>query len=291
MDKIACIIVNYNDWRRTINLVQTIIQYRILSHVIVVDNYSTDDSRQHLISYKNNKFVYIETEKNGGYGFGNNIGIKKAKELGDDYILISNPDVIFSENCLEDMLIKMKHNEKCAIINAVETYLGNCAWKYTSTVIDVLSTSIIFNKLVQARYYPKEKFQRNGVTEVDVIQGSFLLIPVDVMLQFGMYDEEFFLYEEEKVLYVKLKKQGFCFLTDLDVSYEHRHIEHGGKSVSQYVNGKKKLLDSKLLFLRKYRGITGIKLFLCKIFFWLTLFEMYLYAHILVHAKREMTCH
>ena len=158
MKKTACIIVNYNDSQRTLSLVKQIDDYLSIDFIIVVENCSTDDSYFLLQSYKSKKYTLIKSLKNGGYGYGNNIGAKKAKEFGADYILIANPDVCFSDECVVHMKQTMDENLSCAIVGAKEIKLGVYAWRYTSAIDDVLSTSLFFNKLLKRRYYKKEFF-------------------------------------------------------------------------------------------------------------------------------------
>ena len=54
-----------------------------------MDNKSTDFSFEKLKKFQTEKIRVISSEKNGGYGYGNNIGIKYAKDfLKIRYILI-----------------------------------------------------------------------------------------------------------------------------------------------------------------------------------------------------------
>ena len=69
-------ILNYNDAETTLILVEKISNYSIIDHIVIVDNYSTDDSYDRLKSIKNKKVNIIQSKKNGGYGSGNNIGVK-----------------------------------------------------------------------------------------------------------------------------------------------------------------------------------------------------------------------
>lgn len=275
---VGVIIVNFNDAIRTKKLVEQIIDYSNIRYVIVVNNNSTDNSMDILKSIYHHKFLLLNSDINGGYGFGNNIGIRKANELGCDFVLICNPDVIFPEETLNKMLYTLEKYPKCAVINSKETYLGNFAWKYTNGIQDVLSTSIVFNKLLRNRYYKNSYFENKKVTKVDVIQGSFLLSRMNLMMNYGMYDEDFFLYEEEKVLYKKFFDAGFISMTVLDVSYEHHHLDRKYSKISQFTNSKKHLIDSKLLYLKKYRNFSNTALFFSKIFFKFTILEMFFYG-------------
>lgn len=285
-DKIACVIVNYNNWKQTLRLVKNIINYSIINHIIIVDNCSTDDSGVKLSKFKNEKYIYIEAKYNGGYGFGNNIGIRMAQKLKDEFVLISNPDTYFSEDCLIDMIEKYNAEKKCSLMNAVETYMGVCAWKNISVFEDILNTSIIVNKILKSRYYSKNYFVGSGTIPVDIIQGSFLLVRTELMTKYGMYDEDFFLYEEEKVLYHKFNSAGYQAFTDLDTSFEHRHNKYGAKNISGYVTGKKRLINSKILYLKKYKNLKGLPLAISMLFFKLTVIEIYLYSLIILTRRK-----
>ena len=68
-----------------------------IDKIVVVDNCSTDNSYVQLKEFENEKIHVVQSEKNGGYGYGNNIGIDYLKNLVD-YIIVANPDVVFKES-------------------------------------------------------------------------------------------------------------------------------------------------------------------------------------------------
>lgn len=285
--KVGCIIVNYNNYERTIKLATSICSYRAIDHIIIVDNKSTDISVDKLKEIENSKIELIISKKNVGYGAGNNLGIIKAEELGCKYIFIANPDVEFSENCISDMINKMEINDTCAIMGAKEEYLSVYAWKYMSDIPDILCSSILFNKILRNyRYYKKDYFKGSGVKQADVIPGCFFVLRTKSIKNIGYYDERFFLYEEEKVLYKKISDKGYLSLVDLDVSYEHMHIEHPKSDVSSYMRTKRHLLNSKMLFLTEYRHISNIKKNFAQLIFTYAKVEMYIYAKILILLRR-----
>lgn len=276
MKKTACVIVNYNDSQRTLSLLKQIDEYSSIDFIIVVENCSTDDSYSTLQSYKSKKYTLVKALKNGGYGYGNNIGAKKAKEYGADYILIANPDVCFSNECVAHMKQTMENNPLCAVVGAKEIKLGVYAWRYTSAIDDILSTSLFFNKLLKKRYYSKDFFDGKDYAEADVIPGCFLLVDLSKFLEVGGYDENIFLYEEEKILYCRLKHK-YKSIVDLNVEYTHNHVESHSYKLKSMLQAKERLLKSKIYFMENYRNCSKYSLFLCKIFFGLTLLEMFLW--------------
>ena len=98
--KVNAVILNYNDADTVETLVRSICGYEVLEYIILVDNHSQDDSRQKLqqLACEHEKIQLVFLEENGGYGKGNNAGVRFAAEENQaDYVLISNPDVVFSE--------------------------------------------------------------------------------------------------------------------------------------------------------------------------------------------------
>ena len=94
MAKTACVILNYNDSENVIKLFNKIKDYKCLDEIIIVDNHSTDNSYERLKEIDNDKVRVVLTDHNGGYGYGNNEGMKIAfNTLNCDYSLIANPDV------------------------------------------------------------------------------------------------------------------------------------------------------------------------------------------------------
>jgi GT2 family glycosyltransferase len=98
----VCIVLNYNDADTTIEQLSRIRGYGCFDAVIVVDNHSTDDSFVRLKDCTAGHVIFLEAGRNGGYGAGNNLGLKYAREiLHARYALIANPDAEFTEKCVD----------------------------------------------------------------------------------------------------------------------------------------------------------------------------------------------
>ena len=79
LKKLSIIIVNYNSGEELIICIKSIRRYlsNILHEIMVVDNNSTDNSRELLrINFKNIQKIFLKT--NSGYAFANNYGIKQS---------------------------------------------------------------------------------------------------------------------------------------------------------------------------------------------------------------------
>lgn len=259
--KVACLILNYNDSETTIKLIENIINYNSIDYITVVDNKSTDGSLQRLKPYESDKVHVISSDKNGGYGYGNNFGIKYIHEkFQSKYILIANPDVYFTEHTVKALKKEFSNSSDCAIIAPTQLNKNKIvAWRLESTIKIVLSASLLLSKVFGNKLtkYNENYFLNKDKCYVDIISGSLLMVNTDIMLKYGMYDEEVFLYFEEIILAHKLIQNSYKSKILLNEVYEHEHSTSVKKSIKSIVATKKLLLNSEILFFTKYRGVRG----------------------------------
>jgi GT2 family glycosyltransferase len=260
---LACIVLNYNDAASVIDIYGKISSYSVFDKVIIVDNFSEDDSYEKLISLRNEKTLVIKSDKNGGYGYGNNVGLRKCKELGIDYALVANPDVEFTEESIQKTYEFMKSMEKC-VSASPRMYDHEPAFKFASPIGYFVSESILLNRLIRPKYYPKDYYNK-PVVEVDVIPGSLVMFNVDLFVEAGLYDEKVFLYYEEYVIGQRFRRRGYKSYILMDCGYHHYHSVSVNKTYKSTVKVKKILEKSLKYYLRAYCGYnataTGVGIF------------------------------
>ena len=82
--KVAMIIVNYNDSEDILEYVGKIREYKTIDRIIIVDNKSSKEGElEALKTLENDKVKVIESDKNGGYAYGNNFGISYLEKDQD----------------------------------------------------------------------------------------------------------------------------------------------------------------------------------------------------------------
>lgn len=258
----SCIILNYNDEKTTSFLIEEIKDYESLDSIVVVDNLSTDGSFEKLKRYRSEKIHVICADRNGGYGYGNNVGIRYAvAHLNADYILISNPDVHFSESTVLKMTSFLFENKNYAIVapralTTKEVDQTLLAWKLQRKWDYALSASMVYLKYLSKKLYSREYFQNKKNVDVDVVPGSLLMVNAKYMTEYGMYDEDNFLYSEEEMLALKFKDKNLKTCLLLDYSYIHEHSISISKSFPSEVKKKKMNLDSRIHVLENYYNTT-----------------------------------
>ena len=255
---ISCIILNYNDAETTKSLVRGISGYEIFHAIVVVDNMSTDDSFAALSQLKSDKVHVISSGFNGGYGYGNNAGIRYIqKHFDDDCFIIANPDVVFSEYTVEQLVDFMRARGDCGIVTGVQN--GDrvtSVWKEVGVLGDQLFNSIVLNAIFHPRYY-SDSYLQERICNVYAVSGCFFLARMKAFAEIGMYDEDFFLFEEEKCTAEKLKAAGWSsyLLTNLD--FRHEHSVSIKKSIKKLGQAKAVVLKSNRLYLKKYKHVNS----------------------------------
>lgn len=273
--KTACVIVNYNDAETTIRLLNKINNYRAIDYIIVVDNCSTDGSYSALEKYRTDRIIVLCDTGNKGYGAGNNLGIKYAKErLQCDVAIIANPDVIFTEECIEKIKYTFSENRDVAVVTALQmksdgTLFHDTAWDIPSVSEYIFSSLFFVGKLFSK---PKE-YNGNTQIAIDCVSGAFLAVDINKFLSVDGYDERIFLYCEETMLGIKLRNVGFKTLLLTNENYVHHHAVSTQKSIPDAVKRRSLLLNSRLFVLKEYMGASKTELFIAHCCYKIALFE------------------
>lgn len=208
MSKVGMVILNYNDYETTNKYIEKIKDYKVLNDIVIVDNKSSDGSFEKLKNLQDNKISVIETDANKGYAYGNNIGVKYLCEnTRDDYIIISNPDIIVEEKDLIRLKKDLDNNDDISLVAPVIEQLGEKirGWRLPNIKDEILlNINYIQRKIRKNLNYKEEKYSGN-LTKVDVVPGCFFMIRKDIMEMIGGFDESTFLYYEENIIASKLK--------------------------------------------------------------------------------------
>lgn len=263
MNNITLIVLNYNDYPTTYKFIKSVKNYNNIDKIVVVDNNSPDKSYERLLKHRSDKVHVIKSEKNGGYAYGNNYGIKYAiKEFDPEYIIISNPDVFFEDNIIDSMKDIYVKEKRVGIVAPTMTIKGEIqwtSWRLPSFKDDLISLSHMLGRVFEDKtIYPKEYF-KGDYSEVDVLPGSLFMISTKVMTEIGFFDEDVFLYCEERMLSKRLLERGYKNIILNNKIYDHQHSTSIGKSIDDSIKIYKIMADSTYIYQVKYEKINFIK--------------------------------
>lgn len=275
--KVAIIIVNYNDEDDTIKFVNKISKYNVINRIVVVDNMSTTiGAFEKLKNLESEKTRVIKSEKNGGYDYGNNFGIRYLKNQNEnyDYIIISNPDIEITENAINHCLNVINSDSNIGIIaprmfNKEDKPIRRCAWKMRTFKLDVVHSTrlleLIFYKILRNGEYSNKEYE-NEILEVEAISGAFFIIRSDVLEKIGLLDENVFLFYEEDILAKKLNKLNLKTISLNSEKFIHYESQAIGKTFNYYKKIKQ-LYKSKMYYHKKYNNINIFQIIIFKLLY------------------------
>ena len=277
--KISCVILNYNDWETTRNQARRICGYESLDYVVVVDNHSTDNSWEELqkLREESPKVFLIKAAGNGGYGAGNNLGIRYShEELKADYVLIANPDTVFTNTCVRNLTAVLAGHKDVAAVapRMIDPVFGEQinGWKLTGFWGSLIKTGPVSRRTLGRLFagvlnYPKGYFKGQKAVYADAVHGSLLMVDGAKMLECGGYDEGIFLYQEEMVLARRMRAAGKRTVLLLTESYYHEHSTTIGKSYQKELERQKLREQSVLYYMEKYLHINCLQEWIARLWF------------------------
>lgn len=284
------IILNYNSRKLTEILAKKIANMNSITNVIVVDNCSTDDSFEQLKKIKNSKIDVIKSEKNGGYSYGNNFGIKYAKKYSPEIIFICNPDVDVEEKELIKILEEFEKNNQYAILSGIEYDINNNIskpeiWNQMSYKDDLLDCYFLYRKLIlkNKKTYNYVDYSKE-IQDVDVIKGSFFAIRYEDLIEINGFDESVFLFCEERIISKKIKDKDKKIGIVTNMRYNHNHSVSINEKYKNKADQMKLLYKSRLYFNKNYNKINNFKYILLYISMKLSIIEFKIYD--LIRNKR-----
>ena len=179
-----------------------------MHHVELVDNASPDDSPKALSEYLARSgfggWVHlVVAPQNGGFAYGNNLGIQAAiaRDPSLQYILLLNPDTIVYPGAIEQLIQFMKANPQAGIAGSrLENPDGTpqeSAFRFPTVASELLGGLRlgVASRLLQ-RYLVAPPVQ-NQPHRTDWVAGASMIVRREVFDQIGLLDESYFMYYEE----------------------------------------------------------------------------------------------
>lgn len=214
--EVSVIIVNYNKRQMTQECIDSVFDKTqdVKFEVILVDNASTDGSREHFS--KEPRIQYIYNQENVGFGRANNIGMEAAS---GNYFFLLNNDTLLRNNAVKLFFDYAEahgpvafyggwlHNAKGELVHSgakmmsvsSDLHIASLAWTLR---IPLLRNIAGATKNVDA--------VPNGQVcqKVGYVTGADLFLNRSIVDQVGMFDPRFFMYCEESDWQKRAQEKG-----------------------------------------------------------------------------------
>jgi GT2 family glycosyltransferase len=204
--KCAIIILNWNGLGDTVECIDSIISHNSkMIDIFVVDNASEMDELTKLKQMYGDKiFKYMQNETNLGFSGGNNVAIDHAISMNYKYICTLNNDTAVTDNWIEEVLLTLDADHS----------LGSAGGKLMiyGEENTLNSTGII--PLPQGAGIDRGRFtlddgRFDACTDVFGITAGYCVYRSEALKQVGLFDEDFFAYNEDVDLAWRLQLHGW----------------------------------------------------------------------------------
>lgn len=198
---VSIIIVNYNTLRITQECLGSVFSqtHGLDFEVIVVDNASTDGSGA--ILQQDRRIRYIRSPKNGGFGFGNNMGMRAAKGR---YFFLLNSDTLLMNNAVKLFFDYAESHRPNMIYGG---WLKSKEGQYRHSFFYFPAFTIA--QFVRRMLHPQDYSPTWDERDVECVCGADMFLPRTAFEETGGFDENIFLYGEEGEWQYRMMKLGF----------------------------------------------------------------------------------
>ena len=190
----------------------------IAGEITVVDNDSQDGSFEHLSERVRAEgwanVRVIQSGRNGGFGAGNNVGIRAglADGTAPDYVYILNSDAFPAPDAIQRLLDYLESTPNAGFAGSLiqgpegDTHLTTFRFPSIASEFEGAVRLGPISRLLKNARVPVETPTSAG--RVDWLAGASLMMRQSVLDQIGLFDETFFLYFEETDLCRRALKAG-----------------------------------------------------------------------------------
>jgi GT2 family glycosyltransferase len=208
----SIVIANWNGSKLIDKCLSSLTKQRFKEfNVCIVDNGSVDDSIDVIKEYENQLSLnIIKLEKNEGFAKANNIGINKAMEDQNEYVLTLNNDIEVEENCLFNLnkfitdnkykydifqILMINYYDR-DIIDSTGLYFKKNHIGNTSGYKKPLSSLNTFNKDIQGACAGAAVYSKKALNMIKDKNGDY-------------FDASFFAYYEDVDIAMRFMNGGF----------------------------------------------------------------------------------
>lgn len=253
---LSVVIVNYNCATATVAAVASVIETSgaLNVEIFVVDNDSRDDSVD-VIRNACPQATVIAAGHNGGYAWGNNIGIGQARGR---HVLVLNPDAIIQDGALERAVAYLDDHQEVGVLGAGtvdETgVIQQTRFRFPKLRFTFWRAFLPYSTVFKSRHFGDQRYASmpaDQISDVEAVVGCFMMVPCSVIEIAGAMNPKFFMYGEETEWCWRIRNCGFRVHYHPEVQITHTGgVSTGPISPWSVVETAR----SHILFLRISRG-------------------------------------
>lgn len=219
--------------------------------IIVSSNSCYTEEEQEEILQRFPHFVWSFNERNGGFAYAMNHGLRVAT---GDYLIIANPDCVFLDK-LDGMLEFIDQHQE---VGAIAPQIIDSKGIIQDTARSYVSVQSFVWRQIRRLILKKESIRNplmdySKVQTVDWIIGAFIMVPRDVYLKTRGLSDEYYMYAEDLDWCTRIRQNGWEV-----VYYPRVKIQYKGtRSARKNKKSARIFLRSHLTFWMKFGFFFG----------------------------------
>jgi N-acetylglucosaminyl-diphospho-decaprenol L-rhamnosyltransferase len=264
MAQVLTIILNWRTAEMTLKAAEAALRAMepIQGAITIVDNDSGDGSFELLTAAVAQRGWHrvrvIQSGRNGGFGAGNNVGVKAGLPDGTkpDFVYLLNSDAFPAPDAIralrDHLLSHPATGFAGSYIHGPDGEAHRTAFRFPSIAgefegaIRLGLVSRLLKRHIVAAPLPTQ------TSRVDWLAGASIMMRQSVLDQVGLFDETFFLYFEETELCHRAARAGWP--TDYVVESRVEHIGSVSTGMKTWARVPQFWLDSRAYYFRKVHG-------------------------------------
>lgn len=256
---LSIIVVNHNSSdllkQCYLSIISIIGQYPF--EFLIIDSGSKKDEAQKLSELKSHNIRLILQKENIGYSKAVNIGINLSQ---GEYILITNPDVLYMADSIKVMYNGLSTLPKCGAVGPKTWWnkkmdfllpISSYLTPYEIFVQESYRVSKALYKIILKNWIKtncKYWFSTNPL-EQKMLSGACIMTHRDIIKKVGGFDEIFPLYFEDADWCIRVRKSGYNLYMIPQAEIVHYYNQSAKKDLE---SSRQKFLESKDLYYNKH---------------------------------------
>jgi len=235
--------------------------------ILIVDNDSGDGSFEYLQNEATkldlidglSQCSVVQSDHNGGFGFGNNVGIRHGLADGRyDYFYIQNSDAFPADDSIEKLMDFLDRHPTAGFagshLHGEDGHPHFTQFRFPSLASEFEGSINMgpITKLLKNYQVPMHDLSETESIQVDWIAGASIMVRKEVFADIGLFDENFFLYFEEVDLCRRARKHGWT--THYVPQSRVIHLGSVSTGMGTWNRIPQYWLDSRLYYYEKHYG-------------------------------------
>lgn len=264
MSSVLTIILNWRTPEMTLRAAEAAVTAMegIEGAITIVDNDSGDGSEETLragVAARGwDRVRVIQSGRNGGFGAGNNVGIRAGLPGGvrPDYIYLLNSDAFPAPDAIRILRDHLDRHHKVGFagsyVHGTDGAPHTTCFRFPTvwSELEAAAKTGPITRLLRRHVVPQPIPATPA--RMDWVAGASVMIRQDALDQIGLFDETFFLYYEETDLCLRGLRAGWP--TDYNPASKVAHIGSASTGMGRWKRVPPYWFDSRSRYFRKNHG-------------------------------------